>query len=159
MVLTTRELARMIKQAGIDFANLPDEDFDALLGESHRRRRHLRRHRRRDGGGAAHRLRARHRQGAGASRVQRRSAAWQGVKEAICQDRTASTVKVAVAHGTGERGQDCWTRSGAARSSYHFIEIMGCPGGCVTGGGQPIVSAPKRMECDPRGDPRRGAVS
>ena len=33
-VLTTRELARMIRRAGIDFANLPDEDFDSLLGES-----------------------------------------------------------------------------------------------------------------------------
>ena len=34
VVITTRELARMIKEAGIDFVNLPDEDFDSLLGES-----------------------------------------------------------------------------------------------------------------------------
>ena len=55
-VLTTRELARMIKQAGIDFVNLPDEDFDSLLGESHRRGRYLRRDRRRDGSCSAYRV-------------------------------------------------------------------------------------------------------
>ena len=56
VVITTGELARMIKEAGIDFVNLPDEDFDSLMGESTRRQRHLRRDRRRDGGCAAHRL-------------------------------------------------------------------------------------------------------
>ena len=50
-VLTTREFARMIKQANIDFVNLPDEDFDDVLGECHRRRRYLRCNRRRYGSG------------------------------------------------------------------------------------------------------------
>ena len=43
VVITTRELARMIKEAGIDFVNLPDEDFDEPDGRKHRRQRHLRR--------------------------------------------------------------------------------------------------------------------
>jgi len=38
----------------------------------------------------------------------------------------------------------------SGEKNYHFIEVMGCPGGCVTGGGQPIVSAQQRMDCDPR---------
>ena len=63
MVLTTRELARMIKMAGIDFENLPDAEDGQAAGHVHRRGRHLRRHRRGDGGGAAHGLRDRHRQG------------------------------------------------------------------------------------------------
>ena len=52
--ITTRELGRMIERAGIKFTELPDEEFDPALGESHRRGRHLRRYRRRDGSGPAH---------------------------------------------------------------------------------------------------------
>ena len=56
---------------------------------------------------------------------------------------------MAVAHGTANAAKLLDSvRSG--EKSYHFIEVMGCPGGCVTGGGQPIVSAQKRMECDPK---------
>ncbi len=62
MVLTTRELARMIKQAGIDFRSPARRQDGRAAGHLHRRRRHLRRHRRRHGGGAAHGLRDRHRQ-------------------------------------------------------------------------------------------------
>ena len=58
-------------------------------------------------------------------------------------------VKVAIAHGTANAAKLLDSiRSG--EKTYHFIEIMACPGGCVTGGGQPIVSAQKRLECDPR---------
>ena len=56
---------------------------------------------------------------------------------------------MAVAHGTANAAKLLDSiRSG--EKTYHFIEVMGCPGGCVTGGGQPIVSAQKRMECDPK---------
>ena len=55
IALTTRELARMIKRAGIDFDDLPDEEFDAPHGRVHRRGGHLRRHRRRYGSRPAHR--------------------------------------------------------------------------------------------------------
>ena len=75
----------------------------------------------------------------------------EGVKEATIKVGDLD-VKVAVAHGTGQGGQAAGQQSRAARSSYHFIEIMGCPGGCVTGGGQPIVPAPE-AQLDRR-DPR-----
>jgi hypothetical protein len=61
VTLTTRELARMIKQSGIDFDDLPDGGGDSILGDLLRGRHDLRRHRRRDGGRAAHRLSPRHR--------------------------------------------------------------------------------------------------
>ena len=56
---------------------------------------------------------------------------------------------VAVAHGTANAKQLLDSiRSG--EKTYHFIEIMGCPGGCVTGGGQPIVSAQTKLSVDPK---------
>ena len=58
--ITTRELARMIKQAGIDFADLPDEEPDHILGEIFGRGHDIRRDRRRDGSGASHRVRLHH---------------------------------------------------------------------------------------------------
>lgn len=56
---------------------------------------------------------------------------------------------MAVAHGTGNAKKLLGSiKSG--EKSYDFIEVMGCPGGCVTGGGQPIVSAKDLMYCDPK---------
>ena len=58
-------------------------------------------------------------------------------------------INVAVANGTGNAKKLLESvRDG--KKQYHFIEVMGCPGGCVNGGGQPIVSASKRLEFDPR---------
>ena len=62
-VITTRELARMIKEAGIDFANLPDERLRRAAGRVHRRCRYLRRDRRRYGSRSAYRRGDPHRQG------------------------------------------------------------------------------------------------
>ena len=57
------------------------------------------------------------------------------------------TVKVAIAHGLGNARKLLESiRNGEAE--YHFIEIMACPGGCVTGGGQPIVPARVQMGID-----------
>ena len=147
VVITTRELARMIKDAGIDFVNLPDEDFDPLMGES-------------TGAGvifgatggvmeAALRTAYELVTGKELEQVDFNTVRGvEGVKEASIQVGDI-TVNVAVAHGTANAAKllDSIRRG---EKQYHFIEIMGCPGGCVTGGGQPIVSAPKRMECDPR---------
>ena len=147
VVITTRELARMIKEAGIDFVNLPDEDFDPLMGES-------------TGAGvifgatggvmeAALRTAYELVTGKELEQVDFNTVRGvEGVKEASIQVGDI-TVNVAVAHGTANAAKllDSIRRG---EKQYHFIEIMGCPGGCVTGGGQPIVSAPKRMECDPR---------
>ena len=147
VVITTRELARMIKEAGIDFVNLPDEDFDPLMGES-------------TGAGVIFgatggvmeaALRTAYELVTGKELEQVDFAAVrgvEGVKEASVQVGDV-TVNVAVAHGTANAAKllDSIRRG---EKQYHFIEVMGCPGGCVTGGGQPIVSAQKRMECDPR---------
>ncbi len=146
-VITTRELAHMIKEAGIDFANLPDEDFDPILGES-------------SGAGvifgatggvmeAALRTVYEKVTGETLAKVDFEGVRGiDGVKEATVKVGNLD-VNVAVAHGTANAAKLLDSvRSG--EKTYHFIEVMGCPGGCVTGGGQPIVSAQKRMECDPK---------
>ena len=146
-VITTRELARMIKEAGIDFVNLPDGEFDSLLGES-------------TGAGVIFgatggvmeaALRTAYEVVTGKTLedvnfTQVRGV--EGVKEASIQIGDV-TLNVAVAHGTANAAK-LLDSVRAGEKTYHFIEVMGCPGGCVTGGGQPIVSAQKRMECDPR---------
>ncbi len=145
--ITTRELAAMIKQAGIDFVSLPDEQFDDILGDST---------------GAATIFGVT----GGVMEAALRTVAdilanedlqkieytdvrgLEGIKEATVSVG-GMDIKVAVAHGTANAGKllDA-VKSG--EKTYHFIEIMGCPGGCVNGGGQPIVSARKRFEFDPR---------
>ena len=147
VVITTRELAKMIKEAGIDFVHLPDEDFDPLLGQS-------------TGAGvifgatggvmeAALRTAYALVTGEELDQVDLKAVRGvEGVKEASIQVGD-TTVNVAVAHGTANAAK-LLDKIRKGEKQYHFIEIMGCPGGCVTGGGQPIVSAQKRMECDPR---------
>jgi NADP-reducing hydrogenase subunit HndD len=57
------------------------------------------------------------------------------------------TIKAAVAHGTAN-AKALLEKVKSGEKEYHFIEVMGCPGGCVTGGGQPIVPAQVQMEID-----------
>ena len=143
--ITTRELARMIKRAGIDFANLPDEDFDNPLGES-----------------------------TGASVIFGTTG---GVMEAalrtvaeVLEGKELESVDFEAVRGTAPikeatvkvAGMDvnvavCSGMSAAhallemvkaGYKNYHFIEIMGCPGGCVNGGGQPIQPASVRNFTD-----------
>lgn len=146
-VITTRELAHMIKEAGIDFANLPDEDFDDLLGES-------------TGAGVIFgatggvmeaALRTAYEVVTGEELKDVNFTAVrgiEGIKEATVKVGDLD-VSVAVAHGTGNASKLLdMVKSGEKK--YTFIEIMGCPGGCVTGGGQPIVSAQTKMTCDPK---------
>ena len=148
IVITTRELARMIKLAGIDFARLPDEDFDEMLGES---------------SGAAVIFGVT----GGVMEAALRTAyetivgqplekldfvdvrGFEGVKEAS-YDLNGLEVKVAVAHSTGAAAK-LLDAIKAGEKSYTFIEIMGCPGGCVNGGGQPIVSPIVREDVDVKG--------
>jgi len=137
-VLTVRELAKMIKAAGIDFARLPDEDYDKLLGES-------------TGAGvifgatggvmeAALRTVYELVTGKTLENVDLTAVrGTDGIKEAEI-DLNGKTVRVAVAHGTGNASKLLdMVKNG--EKQYDFIEIMGCPGGCVTGGGTPIRSA------------------
>ena len=146
-VITTRELARMIKEAGIDFANLPDEDFDPMLGES-------------TGAGAifgatggvmeaALRTVADILEGKDLDNIDYHEVRGiQGVKEATVTI-AGKEIKLAVANGTGN-ARILMDKMRAGEADYTFIEIMGCPGGCVTGGGQPIVPARERMVVDPK---------
>ncbi len=152
-VLTTREAAQMIREAGIDFANLPDEDFDKPLGEST---------------GAAVIFGAT----GGVMEAALRTAyevltkkslakldfedvrGLEGIKSADV-DIDGTTLKVAVASGLGN-ARILMEQVQKGESPYHFIEIMCCPGGCLGGGGQPISDNPdikkKRAEAIYRED-------
>jgi len=135
IVLTTRELARMIKQAGIQFANLPEEDFDAPLGIS-------------TGAGvifgatggvmeAALRTVADVLSGEDLPNVEYTAVrGLQGVKEAQLTI-AGKTIKIAVAH-TLANARQLMEKIRHGEADYHFIEIMACPGGCIGGGGQPV---------------------
>jgi NADH-quinone oxidoreductase subunit G len=134
-VLTTRELARMIKEAGIDFASLPDEEAEPLMGMY-------------TGAGTIFGATG------GVMEAALRTAyklvtgkelenlditpvrGMEGIKEATV-DVDGLEVKVAVAHGLGN-ARKILDDVRVGKSPYHFIEIMACPGGCVGGGGQPI---------------------
>ena len=146
-VITTRELARMIKEAGIDFVNLPDEDFDPLCGESTGAAVIFGA----TGGVMEAALRTAYETITGQTLEDVNFTAVrgiEGIKEATVQVGDLP-VSVAVANSTGAASKLLdMVRSG--EKNYTFIEVMACPGGCVTGGGQPIVSSQDKMTCDPR---------
>ena len=149
IVITTRELARMIKEAGIDFANLPDEDFDSLMGES-------------TGAGVIFGATG------GVMEAALRTAyelitgeelkdvnftavrGVEGIKEATVKIGDMD-VNVAVCSSTG-KASELLEAVKRGEKQYHFIEVMGCPGGCVNGGGQPIVSSQVRNWTDVRAE-------
>lgn len=145
--LTTRELARMIRQAGLDFVHLPDEEFDDMLGES-------------SGAGvifgvtggvmeAALRTVVDVLTGEDMPRLEYADVrGLEGIKEATVSVN-GTDIKVAIVHGTANAAK-LLNAIRAGEKTYHFIEVMGCPGGCVTGGGQPIVDARTRYYVDPR---------
>jgi iron-only hydrogenase group A len=134
-VLTTRELARMFKESGIQFSRLPEEEFDNPLGEST---------------GAAVIFGAT----GGVMEAALRTAyevvtgkpleninltavrGMEGIKEAEV-DMNGTKVKVAVAH-TLSNARKLLEQIEKGESPYAFIEVMTCPGGCLGGGGQPI---------------------
>lgn len=146
-VITTRELAKMIKEAGIDFANLPDEDFDDLMGESTGAAVIFGT----TGGVMEAALRTAYEVITGEQLKDVNFTAVRGVegiKEATVKMGDMD-VNVAVAHSTGEAAKMLDSiKSG--EKNYHFIEVMGCPGGCVNGGGQPIVPSSIRSLTDIR---------
>ena len=136
-VLTTRELARLIKRSGINFNKLADEEFDNdIVGDY-------------TGAGVIFGVTG------GVMEAALRSAGYiitgkefetieytavrgfEGIKEASVEI-DGLTVNVAVAHGM-KNAKVLLDQIKAGESKYHFIEIMGCPGGCVNGGGQPYV--------------------
>ena len=134
VVISTRELAKMIREAGINFATLPDSDFDTPMGES-------------TGAGTIFGV-----SGGVLEAALRTAYEWltgetlekvdfemlrgfQGVKEAEIKIGDL-TIKVAVASGLGN-ARRLLEDIREGKVHYHAIEIMACPGGCIDGGGQP----------------------
>lgn len=144
-VITTRELARMIKQAKIDFANLEDAKFDDPMGEA-------------TGAAAIFGVTG------GVMEAALRSVSEivtgkpldkiafeqvrgeSGIKRAEIEIGDKK-VKVAVAHGLAN-AQTIMEEIKSGKADYQFVEIMACPGGCITGGGQPIKNAKIQEEVD-----------
>ena len=132
-VISTRELARMIKEAGINFTALPDDDFDKFMGEST---------------GASVIFGT---TGGVIEAVVRTVSAWkdgppadvnftqlhgmEGIREAKVKIGNKE-ISIAIAHGLGN-ARELLTAIRDGKAEYHAIEIMACPTGCVGGGGQP----------------------
>jgi iron only hydrogenase large subunit-like protein len=141
-VLTTRELVRFFKIAGIDFNDLPDSEFDNPLGEST---------------GAA----AIFGTSGGVMEAALRTAYFRmtgnelehlefeeirgmdGVKEATIKFGDLD-VNIAVVNGIGNV-DPILDQVQSGTSKHHFIEVMACPGGCINGGGQPIHQKPEKV--------------
>ncbi len=152
VVITTRELARMIREAGLDFNSLPDEGPDAdLLGEY---------------SGAAVIFGAT----GGVMEAAVRTVAdileekdlpefeYKAVRGVDADIKEAEltlggkNIRVAVAHSTAAARKLLDAIKDGSAPEYTFIEIMGCSGGCVCGGGQPQVPAQKLMDIDIRAE-------
>ena len=145
-VVTTRELVRLFHEAGINLANLEDEDYDSPLGEST---------------GAAvifgvtggvleAALRSVHTMLTGQNLANdainfRAVRGLDGVKEAKVEVAPGVSVNVAVASGLGNT-RKVLEMVRKDRTRFQAIEIMACPGGCINGGGQPFIHDGNRAE-------------
>lgn len=136
VVITTRELARLIKHYGIDFRSLPDEQFDAPLGIGSTAGLLFGA----TGGVMEAALRTVYEVVTGKEPPSLDFKAIRGTKgiKSATLDMNGTKVKVGVAH-TLSNARKMLEDIKAGKSDYQFIEIMTCPGGCVNGGGQPIV--------------------
>ena len=135
IVITTRELGKMIKYAGLDFNSLEESQFDSPLGEG-------------TGAGVIFGTTG------GVMEAALRTVyevvtknnlehieftevrGWQGIKEATI-DLAGKPINIAIVHGLAN-AQKIMEEIKAGKSKYQFIEIMACPGGCIGGGGQPL---------------------
>ncbi|MDI3546912.1 MAG: NADP-reducing hydrogenase subunit HndD [Halanaerobiales bacterium] len=140
--LTTRELARMIKQAGIDVLNLPEEEHDKLLGVSSGAAAIFGA----TGGVMEAALRTAYEILTGEELKEldfKQVRGFKGIKEAEVRIGDLN-LKVAVAHGLGN-AREILERIKAG-AEYHFVEFMACPGGCIGGGGQPLPATEDVLE-------------
>ncbi|MGB8455437.1 MAG: NADH-dependent [FeFe] hydrogenase, group A6 [Anaerocolumna sp.] len=147
IAITVRELARMIERAGINFTELPDEEFDSPLGMS-------------TGAGVIFGATGGVMEAALRTAVEtltgeelksldfKEVRGIEGIKEAT-YNVAGMDVKVAVASGL-KNAKELLNKVKSGEAQYHFIEIMGCPGGCVNGGGMPQVPASIRNFSDIR---------
>ena len=146
-VITTRELARMIKQANIEFDKLEDETFDSPMGEA-------------TGAAAVFGVTG------GVMEAALRTASEilsgeelenidfkqvrgeEGIRRAILKIGERD-IKVVVANGLGN-AKIIMEEIKSGKADYQFVEIMACPGGCIMGGGQPIKNSKIRATVDVR---------
>ncbi|CDD17296.1 MAG: NADH-dependent [FeFe] hydrogenase, group A6 [Clostridia bacterium] len=146
-VLTTRELARMIKQANIEFSELENEEFDNPMGEA-------------TGAAAIFGVTG------GVMEAALRTASEilsgeeledidfkqvrgeEGIRRAILKIGERD-IKVVVANGLGN-AKIIMEEIKSGKADYQFVEIMACPGGCIMGGGQPIKNSKIRATVDVR---------
>lgn len=146
-VLTTRELARMIKQANLEFTKLEDTNFDSPMGEATGAAAIFGT----TGGVMEAALRT-----AGDTLTRRdldkidfeEVRGGDGIKRATV-NIAGNDIKVVAASGL-KNAQEILEEIKKGTADYQFVEIMACPGGCVMGGGQPIKSSKIRREVDVR---------
>ena len=146
-VITTRELARMIKQAGLDFVNLEDSTFDDPMGEATGAAAIFGT----TGGVMEAALRTAFEKITGETLKDVNFEAVrgeEGIKRATVKIGDKE-VKAVVAHGLGN-AQIVMDEIKSGKADYQFVEIMACPGGCIMGGGQPIRSSKERATIDIR---------
>lgn len=152
-VLTTRELARLIKKRGIELSKLPEENYDPMMGEG-------------SGAGlifgntggvmeaavrSAYYLVTNEKAPADLFKLEA-IRGLEGVKEATLSVPGFGELRIAVIHGL-KHTRTILEEVRNGKSPYHFIEIMACPGGCISGGGQPRTSLP------PSDDVRKKRIS
>lgn len=142
LVITTRELAKIIREAGIDIINLQDSEFDNPLGMS-------------SGAGAIFGT-----SGGVMEAALRTAYEWvtgkelekidfenirglDGVKEAKI-DLNGKEIDIAVVSSLGN-AKKIMDEIKSGNSKYHFIEVMACPGGCIDGGGQPFIKSNREV--------------
>lgn len=142
LVITTRELAKIIREAGIDIINLQDSEFDNPLGMS-------------SGAGAIFGT-----SGGVMEAALRTAYEWvtgkelekidfenirglDGVKEAKI-DLNGKEIDIAVVSSLGN-AKKIMDEIKYGNSKYHFIEVMACPGGCIDGGGQPFIKSNREV--------------
>jgi NADH-quinone oxidoreductase subunit G/NADP-reducing hydrogenase subunit HndD len=152
-VLTTREASRMIKEAGIDFINLADENFDEPLGVSTGAAVIFGA----TGGVMEAALRTAHEVLTGKTLEKIDFEAVRGLKGIKTAEIEINDMKVKVAVSNSlSNARVLLDEIQQGKSPYTFIEIMTCPGGCIGGGGQPIPTnteiRQKRMEAIYRED-------
>jgi len=148
-VLTTREIAKMIKESGINFHNVSSEHYDDPMGDA-------------TGAGVIFgasggvmeaAIRTVYEIATGTTLEDINITAVrgiEGIKETEVQIGDM-TLKAAVASGTGN-ARKLMEMIKSGEKTYHFVEIMACPGGCVNGGGQPIQSSLVRSKIDLRSE-------
>jgi NADH-quinone oxidoreductase subunit G/NADP-reducing hydrogenase subunit HndD len=145
VALTTREFGAMLKEKKIDFAALPDEEFDDMLGVS-------------SGGGAIFGVTGGVTEAALRMAFPKHSVefkevrGFEGIKTAEIKDASGGAVKarVAIAHGVGN-ARALLDKVAAGKEKFDFIEIMACEGGCAGGGGQPRPTTKSVIQARIRG--------